>query len=99
MINLINSSNHPDLSAESITTFRIIDGAIIIVDSVEGISKQTETMIRYAMKERIKFILMVNKVDKSIIDLKLDSEALYNSFLNIINKTNIVISTFKFKNM
>jgi elongation factor 2 len=99
LINLIDSPGHVDFSSEVTAALRVTDGALVVVDTVEGVSVQTETVLRQAMQEKIKPVLMVNKIDRSILELKLDGEAMYNSFLRVIDMANVVISTYQSEDM
>jgi len=99
LINLIDSPGHVDFSSEVTAALRVTDGALVVVDTVEGVSVQTETVLRQAMQEKIKPVLMVNKIDRSILELKLDGEAMYNSFLRVIDMANVVITTYQAEDM
>ena len=99
LINLIDSPGHVDFSSEVTAALRVTDGALVVVDTVEGVSVQTETVLRQAMQERIKPVLMVNKIDRSILELKLDGEAMYQNFLRVIDMANVVISTYQSDDM
>lgn len=84
-----------DFSSEVTAALRVTDGALVVVDTVEGVCVQTETVLRQAMQERIRPVLMVNKIDRSILELKLDGEAMYQNFLRVIDMANVVISTYQ----
>ena len=99
LINLIDSPGHVDFSSEVTAALRVTDGALVVVDTVEGVSVQTETVLRQAMQEKIKPVLMVNKIDRSILELKHDGEAMYNSFLRVVDMANVVISTYQSEDM
>ena len=99
LINLIDSPGHVDFSSEVTAALRVTDGALVVVDTVEGVSVQTETVLRQAMQEKIRPVLMVNKIDRSILELKLDGEAMYQSFLRVIDMANVTISTYQAEDM
>jgi elongation factor 2 len=88
LVNLIDTPGHVDFGGDVTRAMRAIDGVIIVVCAVEGVMPQTETVIRQAMKEKVKPILFVNKVDRLINELRVDAEEMQNRFLKIIAEVN-----------
>merc|ERR1712137_463825 len=95
LINLIDSPGHVDFSSEVTAALRVTDGALVVVDCVEGVCVQTETVLRQALSERIKPVVMVNKMDRALLELQLQGEDAYLSFQRTIESVNVVISTYE----
>jgi len=95
LINLIDSPGHVDFSSEVTAALRVTDGALVVVDCIEGVCVQTETVLRQAIAERIKPVLWVNKLDRIFLELGLDPEDAYQSFCRAIESANVIIATYK----
>lgn len=94
LLNLIDSPGHVDFSSEVTAALRVTDGALVVVDAVEGVCVQTETVLRQACGEKIKPVLMVNKIDRLIIELKNDGEQMYQNFIRVIDMVNVILATY-----
>ncbi|KAK9693846.1 Elongation factor Tu GTP binding domain [Popillia japonica] len=79
---------------EVTAALRVTDGALVVVDCVSGVCVQTETVLRQAIAERIKPILFMNKMDRALLELQLDSEELYQTFQRIVENVNVIIATY-----
>ncbi|CEL94296.1 unnamed protein product [Vitrella brassicaformis CCMP3155] len=88
LINLIDSPGHVDFSSEVSTAVRLCDGALVLVDAVEGVGPQTRAVIRQAWKERVKTTLVINKMDRLILDLRLSPSEAYTHLCKIIEQVN-----------
>eukprot|EP01096_Ripella_sp_DP13-Kostka_P001435 TRINITY_DN116_c0_g1_i1.p1 TRINITY_DN116_c0_g1~~TRINITY_DN116_c0_g1_i1.p1 ORF type:complete len:869 (-),score=426.81 TRINITY_DN116_c0_g1_i1:149-2674(-) len=95
LINLIDSPGHVDFSSEVTAALRVTDGALVVVDCVEGVCVQTETVLRQALVERIRPVVMVNKLDRALLELQLSKEEAYQNFARTIESVNVVISTYE----
>ncbi len=91
LINLIDTPGHVDFGGDVTRAMRAVDGAIVVVCAVEGIMPQTETVIRQAIKEKVKPILFVNKVDRLINELKVTPEQMQERFMKVIGRVNDLI--------
>ena len=91
LINLIDTPGHVDFGGDVTRAMRAVDGAVVVICAVEGIMPQTETVLRQALKENVKPVLFINKVDRLINELKLDSTELQQRFVKIIASANKII--------
>ncbi|MEN2999589.1 MAG: elongation factor EF-2 [Acidilobaceae archaeon] len=94
VINLIDTPGHVDFSGKVTRSLRVLDGAIVVVDAVEGVMTQTETVIRQALEERVRPVLFINKVDRLIKELKMTPERLTERFSEIIKEINNLIDNY-----
>ncbi|CAN9506850.1 unnamed protein product [Ophioblennius macclurei] len=90
LLNLIDSPGHVDFSSEVSTAVRLCDGAIVVVDAVEGVCPQTQVVLRQAWLENIRPVLVINKIDRLIIELKLTSQEAYAHLKKILEQVNAV---------
>jgi elongation factor 2 len=88
LINLIDTPGHVDFGGDVTRAMRAVDGCIVLCDAVEGIMPQTETVLRQALREHVKPILFINKVDRLIREVKLTPEAMQQRFIKIITSVN-----------
>ena len=92
LINLIDTPGHVDFGGDVTRAMRALDGVIVVVCAVEGIMPQTETVIRQALKEKVKPVLFINKVDRLIAELQVTPEDMMQRFGKIITEVNKLIS-------
>ncbi len=93
LINLIDTPGHVDFGGDVTRAMRALDGCIILVCAVEGIMPQTETVIRQALKERVRPVLFINKVDRLVNELKVTQQQMQERFVKIIAEVNKRILT------
>ncbi|MCI4334284.1 MAG: elongation factor EF-2 [Thermoplasmata archaeon] len=91
LINLIDTPGHVDFGGDVTRAMRAVDGAVVVVCAVEGVMAQTETVLRQALREKVKPVLFINKVDRAIKELKLTTESFQKRFTEIIIEVNELI--------
>ena len=94
LLNVLDSPGHIDFGGEVSTAVRLSDGALILVDVVEGICSQTQALIRQAWKEEIRPILILNKIDRLITDLKLTPAEAFRQLQLVLEKLNSIAGDF-----
>uniref|UniRef100_A0A3Q1FDF7 Elongation factor-like 1 n=1 Tax=Acanthochromis polyacanthus TaxID=80966 RepID=A0A3Q1FDF7_9TELE len=93
LLNLIDSPGHVDFSSEVSTAVRLCDGAIVVVDAVEGVCPQTQAVLRQAWLENIRPVLVINKIDRLIMELQLTSQEAYTHLQKILGQVNAITGT------
>jgi len=88
LINMIDTPGHVDFGGNVTRAMRAIDGTIVLVCAVEGIMPQTETVLKQALRERVKPVLFINKVDRLVNELKLGPEKIQERFVKVIERFN-----------
>jgi elongation factor 2 len=91
LINLIDTPGHVDFGGDVTRAMRAVDGAVVVVCAVEGVMAQTETVLRQALREKVKPVLFINKVDRAIKELQLTADSMQKRFTAIIAEVNELI--------
>ena len=94
LVNLLDTPGHVDFSGDVTRALRAIDGVVVVVDAVEGIMPQTETVVRQALHERVRPVLFINKVDRLINELRLTPDGIQACFVRLITKFNELIRKY-----
>jgi ribosome assembly protein 1 len=94
LINLIDSPGHIDFSSEVSTASRLCDGAVVLVDAVEGVCSQTITVLRHTWTEHLKPLLVINKIDRLITELKMSPAEAYIYLSRLLEQVNAVVGSF-----
>ena len=91
LINMIDTPGHVDFGGDVTRAMRAVDGAVVVVDAVEGPMPQTETVLRQALKEGVHPVLFINKVDRLINELKVTPQDMMIRLGHVIDKVNKLI--------
>ncbi len=91
LINLIDTPGHVDFGGDVTRAMRAVDGALVVVDAVEGAMPQTETVLRQALREGVKPTLFINKIDRLISELQEGPEEMQQRMTKVIRDVNDLI--------
>lgn len=94
IINLQDTPGHVDFSGEVTSALRVVDGALVVVDAVEGVMVQTEIVTRQSLEERVRPVLFINKIDRLITEMRMTPEEAYNQLTTIIRDFNLLLETY-----
>uniref|UniRef100_A0A915E0L7 Tr-type G domain-containing protein n=1 Tax=Ditylenchus dipsaci TaxID=166011 RepID=A0A915E0L7_9BILA len=92
LVNLIDSPGHVDFGSEVGSAINLADIAVLVVDVVEGVCSQTESLLRQAISRKLDVILVVNKLDRMIVELKLNQAEAFQHIQRLIEHINSCMS-------
>ncbi|KAF0717680.1 hypothetical protein AaE_010813 [Aphanomyces astaci] len=93
LINLVDSPGHVDFSFDVSTAVRLCDGALVLIDVIEGVCAQTHAVLRQAWQEGIRPCLVLNKIDRLIHELQFTPVEAYQHICRIVEQANVIISS------
>lgn len=91
MYNLIDTPGHPNFSDEVTCALRVSDGALLVVDVIEGVTSYVERLITECVKSKVKFVVVLNKLDRLVLELKLPPSDAYYKIKNTLDDINSCI--------
>ncbi len=94
LFNMIDTPGHVNFVDEVASALRIVDGIVLVVDVVEGVQVNTENIVRHAVSENIAITLVVNKIDRLILELKLPPADAYFKIRHTVEQVNTLLSTY-----
>lgn len=95
LVNLIDTPGHVDFGGDVTRAMRAVDGVVILVDAVEGVMPQTETVVRQALSENVKPVLFINKVDRLIGELQEGPAEMQKRLTSVIEEVNTLITDIR----
>ena len=93
LINLVDSPGHIDFSSDVSTATRLCDGALIVVDVLEGMCTQTHAVLFKALKDRMRPCLILNKIDRLALEMKLTPTEAFHHLRRIVENVNALAFT------
>jgi elongation factor 2 len=94
LINIIDSPGHVDFSSEVTAAVRVTDGVLVLINAIDGVMVQTSNVVRQAISDKSRPILIINKCDRLIKELQKSSEEIYDVLLKDIAQVNTLLAEF-----
>ncbi|OAL36215.1 hypothetical protein AYO20_04629 [Fonsecaea nubica] len=91
ILNIIDTPGHVNFVDEVASSLRLVDGVVLVVDVVEGVQVNTEQVIKHAVLEDIPMVLVINKMDRLILELKIPPTDAYFKLKHVVEEVNTVI--------
>ena len=91
LVNIIDTPGHVDFVDEVAASCRLADGVVLVVDVVEGVQANTEQIIKHAVLEDLPLTMVINKMDRLILELKIPPNDAYFKLKHVIEEVNTVI--------
>jgi len=96
LINAIDTPGHVNFSDEQTAAYRLADAVVLVVDAVEGVMLATERAVRHAVQEQLPVMLVINKVDRLILELKLPPQDAYHKLVHTIDEVNAILEKLNY---
>lgn len=93
LLNIIDTPGHVNFSDEVTAALRLCDGVVVVIDAVEGVMVQTERLLRHAAQERLPVVVLINKLDRLILELKLPPAEAYYKLRHTLDEVNMIMDT------
>jgi len=93
LLNILDTPGHVNFVDEVATSYRLADGVVLVVDVVEGVMVNTEQVIKYAISENLPMTLVINKMDRLVLELKIPPTDAYFKVKHTIEQVNTVIAS------
>ena len=92
LVNALDTPGHTNFQDEVGAALRLADGVVLVVDVAEGVMCNTEALIRFCVRERLPMVLVLNKLDRLILELRLPPQEAYFKILHTLAEVNHVLS-------
>lgn len=97
LFNIIDTPGHPNFSDEVTTGIRLSDGMLLVIDCIEGVTFQTERSIKEALRANLDIVVIINKLDRFVIELRMPMNDAYHKIKHTLDEVNQIIQTFQFQ--
>jgi 116 kDa U5 small nuclear ribonucleoprotein component len=94
LFNIMDTPGHPNFIDEVTAALRISDGAIVIIDVVEGVMLNTHQTLKLAVLANLPIILVLNKLDRLVIELRLPPNDAYHKIKHTLEEVNFILDSF-----
>jgi len=82
-INIMDTPGHADFGGEVERIMKLVDGVLLLVDAKDGVMPQTKFVLRKALEEKLKPIVVINKIDRPFADPRKTVNQVFDLFIDL----------------
>lgn len=91
LFNFVDTPGHPNFSDEVTVGLRLSDGMLLVIDCIEGVTFQTERLIKEALRAGMHLVVVLNKLDRFILELRMSLNDVYHKIKHTLDEVNSII--------
>lgn len=91
LFNFMDTPGHPNFSDEVTAALRLCDGMLLVVDCIEGVTFYTERLIKEALRQQMEIVVVLNKLDRLVLELRLPLNDAYHKIKHTLDEVNFIV--------
>lgn len=91
LFNFMDTPGHPNFSDEVTASLRLSDGMLLVVDVIEGVTFYNERLIKEALRARMEIVVVLNKIDRLVLELRLPLNDAYHKIKHTLDEINFIV--------
>jgi U5 small nuclear ribonucleoprotein component len=95
LFNFVDTPGHPCFLDEVTVGMRLADSVLLVVDCIEGVTLFVNRMVTEAIRARLPIVVMINKLDRLVLELKLPPADAYFKIKHTIDELNLIIKSYE----
>lgn len=96
IVNILDCPGHPDFEDEILSLLSVSEGAVLVLDTLEGLTKRDKRLISTLIKHDLPIVVVLNKIDRLILELRLPVKDFYYKIKYVLDDINACIHHSEF---
>jgi len=90
---IVDNPGHTQFHDENVASLKLVDGCVLILNIIEGVTMSDTMIVKQCIQEGIPMVLVLNHMDKLIMDLKLPPEDAFMKIRHVIEELNLLVKS------